>query len=930
MDRFAATGSDVSAFGGPRPAVPSGTVTLLFTDIEGSTARWERDAVAMQDALARHDAIVRMHVERFGGYVFKTIGDAFCVAFGRAEDAVCAAIETQAALGRADFRAVGNLTVRMALHTGTNYERDGDYLGPSVNRVSRLLAAGHGGQILATGATAELVRLRLPERVELCDLGMHRLKDLDRPENVFQIDSPGLRSDFPPLRALAAAANNLPLDLNVFIGRKREVAELGALLANDRLVTIVGSGGVGKTRTSVQVGTAQLDQFDHGVWFVELAPLSDGGLVAATFAAACRLELEPSGDPAAVLVDALAPKKMLLLVDNCEHLIDDVARVVAAILRGCPNVRILATSRQTLGITGERPYRMPSLSVPDADRAVTARSASEFEAIRLFVQRAQALDARFELTDTTAPIVGEICRKLDGIALAIELAAARVRVLAPQQLCDRLDRRLKLLASVDRTLSARQQTLRALLDWSFDLLDARERRVFSRLGIFADGFSLEAAAALCADEEIDAFDVMDVLSSLVDKSLVVAELEAEPVRYRLLESIREYALALMDERGQRPATAARHAEYYADLADVSEREYERAGSDGPLAALQPELGNVRAALSWSEADIATAVKLLAASRFFWRRWNASAEGIERCERLASNVSTDPSAATRLWNVAAYLAYKTGRVVTALDYAERGVATARAAGENKALFDALLCRAFPLMYVGRTDEAEADIVAAEKMLGAAAPTVDRIRLLEAGGVLRNWRNDYAGAAAAFATLQAMHRANDNVEGVVNAGINRAECEYALGRTQSAIDLLQTLMPSASTLGRNWRTLMLGNLCGYLTAQSNLAEARAVARDAIELAQSDLDSPIVGNALEHLALILALEGEPRRAAFIFGYCDAMKSAAGFHRQRTEQITHDRLRALLESAFGASELRTLYATGAAMSAPMAVAMALQGMPV
>jgi predicted ATPase/class 3 adenylate cyclase len=910
--------------------VPSGTVTLLFTDIEGSTVRWERDAVAMQDALARHDTIVRTQVERFGGYVFKTIGDAFCVAFGRAEDAVCAAIETQAALGRADFRAVGDLTVRMALHTGTNYERDGDYLGPSVNRVSRLLAAGHGGQILATGATAELVRLRLPKRVELCDLGMHRLKDLDRPENVFQVDSPDLRSDFPPLRAASAAANNLPLDLNVFIGRKREVAELGALLANGRLVTIVGSGGIGKTRTSVQVGTAQLDRFDHGVWFVELAPLSDGALVAATFAAACRLEPEPSGDPEAALVDALASKKTLLLVDNCEHLIGDVARVVAAILRGCPDVRVLATSRQTLGITGERAYRMPSLSVPDADRAVTARSASEFEAIRLFVQRAQALDARFELTDTTAPIVGEICRKLDGIALAIELAAARVRVLAPRQLCDRLDRRLKLLASVDRTLSARQRTLRALLDWSFELLDARERGVFSRLGIFADGFSLEAADAVCADEEIDAFDVMDVMSSLVDKSLVVAELDVEPVRYRLLESIREYALALMDERDQRPATAARHAGYYAELADVSEREYERAGSDGPLAALQPELGNVRASLSWaSEADIATAVKLLAASRFFWRRWNASAEGIERCERLASQVSADPAASARLWNVAAYLAYKTGRVVIALDFAERAVATARAAGEKKAIFDALLCRAFPLMYVGRTDEAEADIVAAETMLGAGAPTVERIRLLEAAGVLRNWRNDYAGAAAAFAALQAMHHANDNVEGVVNAGINRAECEYALGRTQTAIDLLQTLMPSASTLGRNWRTLMLGNLCGYLTAQSNLAEARAVARDAIELARNDLDSPIVGNALEHLALILALEGEPRRAAFIFGYCDAMKSATGFRRQRTEQITHDRLRALLKSVFGAAELRTLYATGAAMSAPMAVAMALQGMP-
>jgi predicted ATPase/class 3 adenylate cyclase len=909
-------------------AVPSGTVTLLFTDIEGSTARWERAPLAMRDALARHDAIVRGQVERFRGHVFKTIGDAFCVVFERPEDAVRAAVEAQLALGRNDFSEIGTLPVRMALHTGANHERDGDYFGPSVNRVARLLATGHGGQILASGITAELVRDRLPEGYRLTDLGIHRLKDLDRSEHVFQVDSPGRAAAFPALRALAPLGNNLPTPLTSFVGREREVAELGALLEQHRLVSIVGSGGIGKTRTSAEVATLQLERFPAGVWFVEMAPLSDGALIPATIAASAGVELAPDEEPLDALVGALGEKRLLLVLDNCEHLIDDVARVVAALTRACPQVSILATSRQPIGIAGERLYRMPTLSFPAPTATVTAASAMGYESIRLFVLRAEALDSRFALTEATAPVVAEICRRLDGIALAIELASARVRVLAPAQLRDRLDKRLKILTSGDAALSPRQQTLRALIDWSFDLLGPAERTLFCGLGIFADSFTLEAAAAVCAAEGQDEFDVLDLLTSLVDKSLVIAEVDREPARYRMLESMRDYALTRLDESGARQAVAARHAAYYAELAEASEREYDRTYSDTPLFALDAELDNVRAALAWAfdGGDATVGTRLLGASRLFWPRWGAGPEGIQRSSRVAANQSIDAPSAARLWSVVSYLTYKGGRPVAALDAAERAVSAARASGDARLNFDAMLCRAMPLLFVGRIDDAEADLRAAERIVASDPSAAETVRLLEVRGAAKAWRHEYDDAAAAFATLGRIHRTNGNVEGEVRAGVNLAECEYASGRTEEAIAVVRAVLPNAETLGRYWHAFVLGNLAGYLVSSADMAAARATARDAIQLSTSDADSPIVTNALEHFALTLAHDGDTERAARLLGYCDATKATNGWARQHTEQVTHDRLVALLEARYDPGELRELRVAGALLSPAIAVETALR----
>jgi predicted ATPase/class 3 adenylate cyclase len=575
----------------PHPAgvherLPSGTVTFAFTDIEGSTQRWDRDPAAMEDAIRRHDGLVRAALTEHQGHVFKTIGDAFCAAFARPEDAVAALLAVQRALGAEDFSAVEGVRVRAAIHTGTAEERDGDYFGPTVNRVARLLSIGHGGQVLISGVSAALVQGALPPQTTLRDLGEHRLKDLARPEHVYQLLGPDLRADFPALHSLDALRNNLPIALTSFVGRETEIAEITALLEGHRLVTLTGAGGIGKTRTSLQVAANLLDRWADGMWFIELAPFSSGNYIPSTVAQIFGLSLPIDGDPVENLARAVKDKHALLVFDNCEHLVAPAARVVATLLRSCPKLSVLASSRQALGIAGEATYRLPTLAAPTASA--------------LFAERAQAADQRFALSDDNAPIVADICRRLDGIPLALELAAARVKLLSPRQLRDRLDERFRLLTGGSRDVLPRQQTLRALIDWSHDLLDERERALFRRLAIFVNGFTLDGAVAVgsgAGDADLDEFEVFDVLASLVDKSLVLAEPASETLRYRLLESTRVYAAEKLTAAGERELCAGRHLRYLRDLFAAAQERFAQSGRRAELnAASAAELEDVRAAL----------------------------------------------------------------------------------------------------------------------------------------------------------------------------------------------------------------------------------------------------------------------------------------------------------------------------------------------
>jgi predicted ATPase/class 3 adenylate cyclase len=565
-------------------ALPTGTVAFLFTDIEGSTVRWDRDPSAMQDAVRRHDALMRAAIAEHEGHVFKTIGDAFCAVFWRVDQAARAALDAQRALAEADFSAVDGVRVRMALHVGTSDERDGDYFGPTLNRVARLLAIGYGGQVLLSGSAAEIVAGALDD-VELRDLGDHRLKDLSARERVFQLSAPGLPSDFPRLRSLDVFDTNLPQQLSSFIGREKDVADIEHLLEDARLVTLFGAGGLGKTRCCQRVGRDLLERFSDGVWFIDLAPLRDPALVASEVASVFGVQEQSNRGMLDTLVAHLERKDALLLLDNCEHVVGEAATTASAVLAGCPKIKIVATSREPLKLAGERVYRMPTLEL--------------LPSIALFEERARAANQAFVLNDEDTLVAGEICRRLDGIPLAIELAAARMKILTPKQLAKQLDERFRVLTGGDRTALPRQQTMRALIDWSYDLLSEPEQHLFRDVSIFAGTFSLQAATTVCATDELSEFDVLDLLASLIDKSLVLAEPSDDESRYRLLESIRQYGREKSIELGEADSLAARHARAYAQLAERLEHDYEVVASDRWLAEAESEVENVRAALAWS-------------------------------------------------------------------------------------------------------------------------------------------------------------------------------------------------------------------------------------------------------------------------------------------------------------------------------------------
>ncbi len=504
------------------PNLPGGTVTFLFTDIEGSTRLWEEKPEAMRVALARHDVLLRAAIEANSGIVFKTMGDAFCAAFATAPEALSSALVLQHALQAEVWPDPIRLRVRTALHTGAVESRDNDYFGQPLNRVARLLAAGYGGQILLSDVAQELTRDHLPPVVSLKPLGEHRLRDLSRPETVFQLLHPDLPAEFPPLRSLdnADLPNNLPQQLTSFIGREKESDEVRALLRKTRLLTLTGSGGSGKTRLSLQVAADVLEDYPDGVWLIELAALTDPTFVTQAVAQTLGLREETGKPLLQTLTEHLKPKRTLLVLDNCEHLLSAITRLADGLLRACPGVKILANSREGMGTAGEVVYRVPSLSLPDPKKPQTVVSVSQYESVRLFVERAAAVLPTFTVTNANAPALASVCHRLDGIPLAIELAAARVRVLSLEQIAARLDDRFRFLTGGSRSALPRQQTLRALIDWSFDLLTLPEQTMLARLAVFAGGWTLEAAEAVTAGDGIEEWEVLDLLAARLSHLLL--------------------------------------------------------------------------------------------------------------------------------------------------------------------------------------------------------------------------------------------------------------------------------------------------------------------------------------------------------------------------------------------------------------------------
>jgi predicted ATPase/class 3 adenylate cyclase len=604
-------------------ALPSGTVTFLFTDIEGSTKLSQTYRGQWETMRARHHAILHKAVQDHNGHVFQIIGDEFCVAFHTAIDAVRAAVDAQRMLFTEPWDPAP-IKVRMGIHSGTAHVSEADdqlggYTGYiALARVSRLRSAGHGGQVLISLSSEELVHDELPEDISLRDLGPRRLKDLIRPEQIFQLIIPGLPADFPPLKTLDVYHHNLPTQMTNFIGRGKEMGEIKQAVSNHRLVTLTGSGGTGKTRLALQVAADLLDQFSDGVWFVELASLTDPGLIPQSILSACGVPEQQGRTSMQTLLDYLRDRRLLLILDNCEHLTEACAHLVDNLLSHAHSLNILVTGREPLGMAGEMDWRVPSLSMPDAKHALVIEQLSQYEAVQLFIDRAMLVQPHFQVTRENAPAIAQICFQLDGIPLALELAAARVRSLSVDEISARLNDRFRLLTSGSRTALPRQQTLRATIDWSYNLLTEGEKRLLRTLAVFSGGWTLEAAEQICG-EAGDGLDILDLLTRLVEKSLVVMEETTGHSRYRLFETTHQYAFEKLVEAKEEAEKRQRYLKYYLEFAERANENIHGPQQAEWMERLDGDNDNFRAALNYSiaERETESALRLLTALGWTW-------------------------------------------------------------------------------------------------------------------------------------------------------------------------------------------------------------------------------------------------------------------------------------------------------------------------
>ena len=827
----------------PSPAaatgLPAGTVTFLFTDIEGSTQLLADLGHRYADLLTMHHRLLRTSFEPWGGQVVDTQGDAFFVAFPRARDALSAAVAAQRAVNTHPWPAAVALHVRMGLHTGEPLSAETGYVGIDVHRAARMCDSAHGGQILVSAATRELVADDLPDGIGLRDLGEHRLKDLARPHRLFQVTSPDLPTDFPPLRSLDRLPNNLPVQLTSFVGREREIAEVKERLAGARLVTLTGPGGVGKTRLALEVAARVVEDVADGVWLVELSAVADAALVPQAVASALSLQ-EESGRPlSASLAQHLLHKQLLFILDNCEHLADASAHLAQDLLRRCPGVRLLATSRETLGLAGEATYRVPSLSLPDPRQLPGASDLLHYEAVRLFADRAALSQPGFAVAAHNAATLVAICRHLDGIPLAIELAAARVRALSVEAIASRLGDRFRLLAGGTRTALPRHQTLRAAMDWSYDLLPESERELLQRLAVCAGAFSLEAAQAVGAPDDGDGLGVLDLLTHLVDKSLVTVDQQASDVRYRLLETIRQYGREKLVESGGADAAARRHRDFFLALAARAEPELARAAQMTWLDRLEADHDNLRAALEWSLAQPGddAALRLAVALAPYWHARGYLSEGREWLDRArAQEDPRTPSLRLRTLIAVARLAFAQDDFARTKTLMDEALPLARAADDRRSLALALGWLGHANWHVG--DRAQAAVFCEESL--TLARTVDdpwtaAVVFVEVATVAVHEGDHHKAAPLIEESLQRFRTIGDA------AGV--AYCLYQLGGlalTRSDLQRAAALIEESLTLQRQLArkpsvAASLGRLGRIALLQGRYDHAVAYLEEGIALAE-----------------------------------------------------------------------------------------------
>jgi predicted ATPase/class 3 adenylate cyclase len=829
---------------GDRPSV----TTFLFTDIEGSTRLWEQEPERMREALARHDAIARAAVESHRGTLVKTTGDGIHAAFEDPCDALAAALAIQQGLAEPQATAGLPLRVRGGLHTGVVERRDRDFFGTSVNRAARIMAIAHGGQTLVSHALADLVRGRLPADVSLRDLGSVRLRDLSGSERVFQLVHPALRSDFPALRSLEATPNNLPQQLTTFVGRERELVEVRKLLHTARLLTLFGTGGLGKTRLALQVAAAAIVDYPDGVWFVDLATIADARLVPQVVASVLGVKEEAGRPVVEALLRFAADRELLLILDNCEHVVDAAAQLAMQLLQAGAKIKVLATSREALRVRGESIYPVPALAVPEADELVDA--SADYAAVRLFVDRAVAAQPAFSLTERNAAQVVEICRRLDGIPLAIELAAARLRSLSVDSIASRLSDVFRLLAGGDRVALPRQQTLRALIDWSYDLLSPDELALFRRLAAFAGGWTLETAEEVCAGGDVAPESVLDLLTSLVDKSLVAVDIESG--RYRLLDTVRQYAQEKLEQSGDDAQTRERHLAWFIAFAEKGRAELVGRDQVQWLQRLDVESKNLLGAYAWcagrpdggrQSLQMATAMK-----QYFHRR--------------------------------GLLALGHGLMTDAL--AHPG-AQARDAERSRALFaDGQLC-----MAMGQHDKARSQL---EESLAIAREIDDRQRIaavMQPLGLTLSALGDLAGARECYDSAIELALQIGNRRETAAALNNRAQLHQLEGELDQARPLLGQVLAIMREIEDHENIgIALLNLAMVDIETGHLDRACNEVAEALDIAERTRSLAVGQSVVEIAAGLAAAAGDAATTAKLFGAAEGQNARTGMRRSAADE--------------------------------------------
>ena len=872
--------------------LPTGTVTFFFSDIEGSTRLIQRLGERYPDVLLAHHTIQREALAANGGHELRTEGDSFFIVFGSALEACAGAAAVQQRMHEHAWPDGGQVLVRIGLHTGEAALVGNEYLGLDVHRAARVASAAHGGQILVSETTRALVDHALPAGLILKDLGLHRLKDLARPERLFQLTIPGLPSDFPTLRTLEATPNNLPTQLTSFIGRDDQVREAKQLLARSRLLTLTGPGGTGKTRLSLQIAAEVLEQFSDGVYFVPLSAVLDPELVPSAIAQALAISTTGSRRPIEALVDHLRDKRTLLVLDNFEQLLK-AAPIATQLLEGSPGLRVLVSSRTVLRVYGEQEFPVPPLALPDLKALPGLAALSQFEAVRLFIERAVAVKPDFQATNENAPAIAGICERVDGLPLAIELAAARVKLFSPQALLTRLEKSLSALGTGARDAPARQQTLRGAILWSYDMLDAGGRRLLARCSVFARGANLEQLEPVCGPAEDIGGDVVDSLDQLADQSLLRRLPDFDEPRFLMLQTIRDFATERLEESGEAHMIRDRHLKAFIALAQQAQPHLFGARRKQWLDRFEEDHDNLRAALDWAVAskDARSAMELSAGMWRFWQMRGHLHEGRRRMDGVLAmpNSGDFPKERLAALEAAGGLAYWQADMPVAQRFYDECLELTRTLGDDRALANALYNAAFPRVVLREA------IAEAKPMLAEALPLFRKI-------------GDQTGVARVL-------------WGTGNALFFAKEYADAVPLLEEAVALNRQL---DDRFGLGWSIHTLGLVTFNL---GDVQRARACWLEAIHLFAAAGDVPGMVLQLDNLSVLARSDSDFQRAGRLWAAASAyqVSSGTGLGRLLREEEGRTGREGLSDD-----EAARVWAEGQAMTLEQAVAYALEiGLP-